>query len=249
MNKFIIYCISVGLFSSITSYSVAQTDNKVRDSIRPTLTQLCEKFKSDKCDGGHKFIEIYEDIFTQYRDLEIRFFEIGILNGASHLMWREFFPNGEIFGIDIKDYSEQSTGTGIQTCVADQSNRADLQRCVGEFGGSFDVILDDGGHAMDHQQVSLAHLFKQLNKGGYYIIEDVHTSLPKYYPESDFKVNENETNTTLLMLEWYMRTGEIKSEYMTEEEIRFLQDNIESVDLKFRNTRHHSMMCVIRKKY
>lgn len=242
-------CIKIIFVSLLSSFSMAQGSPVIKDSIRLSLTQLCDKYKSDKCDAGHKFIEIYEDLFSPYRDQMGSFFEIGILNGASHLMWREYFPNAEIYGIDIKDYAEKSKNSGIKTFVADQSNREDLKNALNYFKNSFDVILDDGGHAMDHQQVSFGFLFKQLNKGGYYIIEDVHTSLPKYYPDSDFKVNENETNTTLFMLEWYMRTGEIRSEYMTAEEISFLEENIESVELKFRNTRHHSMMCVIRKKF
>lgn len=249
MNKYIIYSIRVIFVSFFATFSMAQGELAPEDSIRPSLTQLCEKYKSDKCDSGHKFIEIYEDLLSPYRDQMGSFFEIGILNGASHLMWREYFPNADIYGIDIKDYSAKSKGTGIKTFVADQSNREDLTNALDYFRNSFDVILDDGGHAMDHQQVSLGFLFKQLNKGGYYIIEDIHTSLPKYYPDPDFKVNENEMNTTLFMLEWYIRTGEIKSEYMTPEEIAFLEENIESVEIKFRNTRHHSIMCVIRKKF
>lgn len=242
--------INTFLFVLVLSFqSKAQNNESSFDSIRPTLIELCDKYETDKCASGHNFIEIYDELFTQYRDQMGSFFEIGILNGGSHLMWREFFPNANIYGIDIKDYSKQSANSGIKTFVADQSNREDLANALNEFGETFDVILDDGGHAMDHQQVSLGFLFPFLNKGGYYIIEDIHTSIPKYYPDSDFKVNENETNTTLLMLEWYLRTGEIKSDYMTPEEMKFLEENIQSLDIKFINTRHHSMLCIIRKKY
>jgi hypothetical protein len=40
----------------------------------------------------------------------------------------------------------------------------------------FDIIIDDGSHIMDHQIVTLNRLFKHLNDGGIYIIEDVCTS-------------------------------------------------------------------------
>ena len=223
---------------------------QMNDSIpvRPSLVDMCSRYPTDKCLDGHKFIEIYEDLFEEERDSMGRFFEIGILNGVSHLMWREYFPNAEIYGIDIKDYSKQSKGTGIQTFVADQSNRNDLEECIKVFGGDFDVILDDGGHAMDHQQVSLGYLFQYVKPGGLFIIEDIHTSLPSYYPDPDFKVNESESNTTLLMLEWFMRTGKIESQYMSKAEMLYLEQNIESVQIHYRDTRHHSMMCLIRKK-
>lgn len=225
-------------------------DNRSSDTLakRPTLVEMCERFPTDKCMDGHKFVEIYQDLFEDERDSMERFFEIGILNGVSHLMWRAYFPNAEIFGIDLRDYSEQSKGSGVHTFVADQSNRLDLEKFIDTFGGDFNVILDDGGHAMDHQQVSLGYLFQFVKPGGLFIIEDIHTSLPQYYPDPEFKVNEKETNTTLFMLEWFMRTGQIKSQYMNQAEILYLEQNIESVQLYYRDTRHHSMMCVIKKK-
>lgn len=213
-----------------------------------SLSDMCAKFPTDKCPEGHNFIEIYERLFTPMRDTMDKFFEIGILNGVSHLMWREYFPYAHVYGIDIKDYSEKSRGSGIQTFVADQSNREDLQAFINEYGTGYDVILDDGGHAMDHQQVSFGFLFKHLNPGGYYIIEDVHTSLPKYYPDPDFKVNQNGSNTTLFMIEHFIRNSEISSEYMTEEEMKYIEDNIETVEISYRVTRHHSILCVIKKK-
>lgn len=238
------------LINIFTASLIFAQNDQVLDSIseRPSLIEMCERYPTDKCLDGHKFIEIYQDLFEKDRDSMERFFEIGILNGVSHLMWREYFPNAEIFGIDVRDYSEQSEGSGISTFVADQSNREDLELCIDNFGGDFDVILDDGGHAMDHQQVSLGYLFQYIKPGGMFIIEDIHTSLPAYYPDPDFKVNESETNTTLFMLEWFMRTGKIQSMYMNKAEILYLEQNIESVQINYRDTRHHSMMCIIRKK-
>lgn len=230
----------------LVSFNLFSQDKN--DSIRPSLIDMCELYPTDKCMDGHNFIQVYNRLFEPMRDSSIQFFEIGILNGVSHLMWREYFTDAEIYGIDIKDYSKQSENSGINTFVADQSNREDLQAFISTYNTSFDVILDDGGHAMDHQQVSLGFLFQHLNPGGYYIIEDVHTSLPEYYEDEDFKVNEDESNTTLLMIEQFIRTGEIVSEYMTKEEVEYLQSNIENIELSFRMTRHHSIICIIQKK-
>ncbi|GAB5418131.1 MAG: class I SAM-dependent methyltransferase [Crocinitomicaceae bacterium] len=196
----------------------------------------------------HGFIEIYEPLFEPIRDDSVRIFEIGILRGLSHLMWRNYFQNGEIYGIDLKDYSEVAARDGILTYVADQSNRDDLNAFLEFSGGKFDVILDDGGHAMDHQQVSLGYLFSEVKPGGMFIVEDVHTSLPQVYPDTSFKVNDVETNTTLLMLETFVRTGRIYSEYMTQEEATYLENNIERVELHYRRNMRHSIVCIIHKK-
>lgn len=234
----------------ISSNSFAQDTVVAQDSTYKwaSLLDMCDAFPTDKCPQGHNFIQTYDKLFSPLRDSMGRFFEIGILNGVSHLMWRDYFPNAEIFGIDIMDYSEKSKGSGIETFVADQSSRDDLQAFINKHGTGFDVILDDGGHAMDHQQVSLGFLFKHLNPGGYYIIEDVHTSLPYYYPDPAFKVNADETNTTLYMLEHFVRTSALQSQFMTPEEMKYIQENIETIDISYRVTRHHSILCVIQKK-
>ena len=251
MNK-LKYTFGIIVCAIIASCSVVKdgsnTKNTNKDE-RPSLDELCAKYSSDKCHQGHNFIHFYDRLLSPQRDSVKRFFEIGILNGASHLMWRDFFPQAEIFGIDLKDYSIQAEKDGINTFVADQSNRADLQRFINKYGGNFDVILDDGGHAMDHQQVSFGFLFQFLKPGGYYIIEDVHTSLPTYYPDPDFKVNETGSNTTLLMIERYIRSSKMVSEYLTKEEMAYLEKNIESVELTYRTTRLHSTMCIIQKKF
>lgn len=258
MNTILTKSIVVLLLTLMSDYASAQNTGVIyKDSVAyyldtnyiwPSLSEMCEKYPTDKCPSGHNFIEKYDDLFAPMRDTMDKFFEIGILNGVSHLMWDEYFPNAKIYGIDIRDYSQKSKGSGIETFVADQSNRDDLQAFINTHGSGFDVILDDGGHAMDHQQVSFGFLFKHLNPGGYYIIEDVHTSLPRYYPDPAFKVNKDGSNTTLFMLEHFIRNFEIVSQYMTVEEMTYIQENIETMDISYRITRHHSIMCVIKKK-
>jgi hypothetical protein len=56
-----------------------------------------------------------------------------------------------------------------------QDNVTFLQS-VNSDRGSFDVIVDDGGHTMVQQITSLTHLLSKVRSGGIYIIEDLHTS-------------------------------------------------------------------------
>ncbi|MGD9700370.1 MAG: class I SAM-dependent methyltransferase [Acinetobacter sp.] len=42
--------------------------------------------------------------------------------------------------------------------------------------GSFDIILDDGGHTMRQQINTFEEMFPTLSDGGIYICEDTHTS-------------------------------------------------------------------------
>lgn len=39
-----------------------------------------------------------------------------------------------------------------------------------------DILIDDGGHTMNQQEVSLLQLWQYVRPGGIYVIEDIHTS-------------------------------------------------------------------------
>lgn len=222
------------------------TLDSLPDSLRNySLIDLSEVFGTDKQPSMHNFIDVYDRYLTPLQDSVHRVFEIGIFNGASHKMWKCFFDSAEVYGIDIKE-KPWVEKLGIHTYIANQANREDLQGFIDFSGGQFDVIIDDGGHFMDHQQVSLGFLFEHLKPGGLYIIEDVHTSIPKFY--RGFGVDSTQSNTTLKVILDYIETERIESVYMTEEEERYLQFNIDFVELHKRKNGMHSTLCVIRKK-
>lgn len=206
------------------------------------LTILADKFGTDKGSSYHYYTEVYDRFFLPIKDSARKIFEIGIEKGASLKMWQKYFPNAVIYGIDIVDCSYLDSDS-IKTSVADQSDRNQLKRSIDIFGGDFDIIVDDGGHGMEQQQVSFGYLFKYVKPGGYYIIEDVHTSLLPGYGLED------EENSTLKMIENFIRNGKIKSKYMTEEEKSYLADRIEFCNLFRRQTKNTlSINCIFKKK-
>src|SRR5205814_363336 len=85
-----------------------------------------------------------------------------------------------------------------------------------------------------------------LKPGGLYIVEDMHTSFPRIYPNYDVKADGS--NSTWSMLERLVRTGEVRSPYMTPAERAYLKANIEGCGYFFRNSERHSGVLVCRKK-
>ncbi len=208
------------------------------------LTRLAG-FKTDMGMANHHFTEVYEHFFFPLKDSAVKILEIGIGGGGSLEMWRDYFPKATIYGIDIEPKSELDSDR-IKTFVADQADRSQLAAFIGASGGYFDIIIDDGGHTMDQQQVSFGFLFKYLRPGGYYAIEDVHTSLPQFW--SGFGVEPDRENSTLNMI-WRFITGDrLESRYLTASEERYLSENIEYCNLFARNNRYHSMTCIMKKK-
>ena len=240
----IILCVVFTLHSCQDKH---KSEEKALTSSQTSLIDLCPKYGTDKCADRHNFIEFYQALFEPIKDSVTNVLEIGILNARSHLMWQEYFVNAEIYGIDINDCSRYDS-LGIKTFIADQSNRIDLAAFTDRFPGPYDIIIDDGGHHMDQQQISLGYFFKFLKPGGLYIIEDLHTSTPYYYNAYDgFGVDEEASNTTLSMLEKYLIQNIWESKFMTEKELANIQSEIGTVSILRRDNEWRSMMGVLKK--
>lgn len=209
------------------------------------LSRLADHYKTDKGNVLHKYTDVYEYFFLPKKNEAKKIFEIGVAEGASLKMLRDYFPHAVIYGIDIKDTSHLNSDR-LKTFLADQSDRKQLQKFIDAYGSDFDIIIDDGGHTMQQQQVSLGFLFKHAKKGGYYILEDVHTSIYDIYRDS-FNAQENEGNTSLTMINKFIRSGLITSQYMTENEQKYLMDNIEYCSL-YSRAKGHSITCIFKKK-
>src|SRR6266436_5520710 len=71
-----------------------------------TLDELGHKHGTDKSSGGHAYLDWYETFFQPIRYKSFTFVEIGVGSGASIRMWRDYFPNALIVGMDIDDKTE-----------------------------------------------------------------------------------------------------------------------------------------------
>ena len=145
------------------------------------LTILANKYGSDKGNqhgDKHKFTEIYERYFKQFKDKEINLLELGVKDGSSLNIWYDYFPNAKIYGLDINDKSMYNNER-IECVVLDQSKKENLEDFARNSNISFDIIIDDGSHHISDQQITFGHLFPLLKNGGLYVVEDLHTSLKK----------------------------------------------------------------------
>jgi predicted O-methyltransferase YrrM len=214
------------------------------------LPKIGNKYGTDKV--SHGFCDNYASFLENHRYDFTKIAEIGVFFGASILMWKEYFPNAIIYGLDafkgdqgngrhFEGYldfwnkMEKNPDPRIKLVVMDQSKMEDLLTFREK---DFDMILDDASHLMKDQQQTLGVLFPLIKPGGYFVIEDIHTSLqPDYDVEGD--------NSTLLMLQTYQKTGIWKSKYMTDDQMKYLKQN--SGEVKIFKNNNYSMTCYIKK--
>jgi hypothetical protein len=195
--------------------------------LRPTLHELGIHHHTDKA-VYHLFTVIYDTWFSQLRDEQIRLLEIGVLLGGSLRMWEEYFPNAELHGADIDDRSEYATSR-IRIHQTDQTKSDQLQSLPRDCH----IIVDDGGHTMLQQQLTLTTLFEShLLPGGTYILEDLHTSEVEYYPKwADY--GSNTRNNTLKLLEDLQRgiLSENNEYYISGADFCRLRDQIAFIEI------------------
>lgn len=166
-----------------------------------TLTEIMIKHGSDKGGGHHNYTEYYEKLLGHLRNDKINLLEIGIgtMNpnipssmagtpggytpGSSLRGWKEYFPNGRIYGCDI-DKEILFFDNRIQTFFLDQTSPKSIDEAICKVDRTYDIIVDDGLHDFNVNCKVMKQIFHKLNDDGYYIIEDI---LPYLYnPEHIF---------------------------------------------------------------
>lgn len=196
------------------------------------LTQLADKHKTDKGSIKHNYTEIYEVYFSKFKNEKFNMLEIGYCAGASCKMWLEYFPNVTLYSVDIFDKPpmdktiEQYIECGkLIYKKADQSTK-ELETFIKSLDVSFKVMIDDGSHVSEDQQFSFGYLFKFVEDGGLYIIEDLNC---KRNPSSKFKVQAEKR--TVDFLKDYNVTDEFKSLVLPKTRCAYLNKNVFKVEV------------------
>jgi hypothetical protein len=150
---------------------------------RNDLNSLALLFHADKW-GSHWYTRHYQRYFQSLKHKRLNVLEIGVggyensnQGGASLRMWKAYFRNSRIVGIDVYDktcFLEHRID--IRQC--DQTDAEALLHLSGEYGG-FDIIIDDGSHLNEHVIKTFHALFPLLRPDGIYAVEDTQTA---YWP-------------------------------------------------------------------
>lgn len=141
------------------------------------LEELAIKYRPSK--RGHDYIRHFWRHFGERR-LEVKkFVEIGLADQPqekrpdSLMMWEEFFPNAEIWGVDINPECRRFEGGRRKILIGDQKNHDFLRSIITATGGEIDIIVDDGEHTPHAILTSFTWLFGALSDHGVYVIEDI----------------------------------------------------------------------------
>ena len=146
-----------------------------------TLNDLVDNSKTDK-DTVHSYLPLYESLLQSKKNTAKNVLEIGIgdfneKNGGSIKMWKDYFTNATIYGLDIIPRDR----------VMDEllnDNRVVLYTSIDAYNEDFfithflnkikcDFILDDGLHTLDSMKQFIQLYSQIMTDDGILIIEDV----------------------------------------------------------------------------
>jgi hypothetical protein len=142
-----------------------------------------ETYSTDKIRNG--YLRFYDPLLAPLVEREVRVLEIGVYEGGSLRLWRDYFPRGRITGIDLRVPPDLEGEERIRAFAGDQSDTAFLTRVAKEAAPEgFDLIVDDASHLAAPTRTAFWHLFDHhLKRGGLYAIEDWGTGYWEDWPD------------------------------------------------------------------
>ncbi|GAB2780524.1 hypothetical protein GCM10027020_37570 [Nocardioides salsibiostraticola] len=165
------------------------------------LTELATEFRTDK-HGTHFYTPHYQRYFRHLRREAITVLEIGVggydryqKGGGSLRMWKWFFPQAQIIGLDIEDKSFVDEPR-VRTVIGSQTDESVLHQIIEDEGAPM-VVIDDGSHVPADIIATFAMLFPLLPDGAVYAIEDTQTS---YWPEWGGQIDRDAEGTTMWLV-------------------------------------------------
>jgi hypothetical protein len=159
------------------------------------MTDLCKlayKYRTDKCPQiRHYYTPFYHELFKNRRNEIKKVMEFGTgfpevmghvekvtgephIAGASLYMWRDYFPNAQVYGADWSDRGMVKGQERIRTYLCDERSEYEVKSVFKETGTDIDIFVDDALHQHTYQLNLAKIVLPILKEGAIYIIEDVH---------------------------------------------------------------------------
>jgi hypothetical protein len=136
------------------------------------------------------YFPIYESHLNRFVNRSVSVLEIGVLDGGSLSMWRNYFgPHSQIIGIDINPEAKQHEDFQIIVEIGDQSDTNFLTK-VYKKCGPFDIVIDDGSHKQSDLITTFNYFRDKMPQNSVYIIEDTHTADISTYQDSERDIFE-----------------------------------------------------------
>ena len=141
---------------------------------------------------GHGYSNFYQKYFENLKLNNLNILEIGSYHGNASAALFFYFKNSKFFAADIYPDLFRYKSNRIKNFYVNSSDENSIQEnIIDKFSNNFDIIIEDAGHSLKDQIISLFMLFKKLNRKGLFIIEELD------FPDTRDDMNLNKEKPTL----------------------------------------------------
>ena len=142
---------------------------------------LLKLYLEHKGKAAHKwssYLNEYDRLFQDFRDVPISILEIGVQNGGSLDIWSKYFKKAcTIVGVDINPKCSNLIYDDPRIhIVIGNINDPQVIENILYYSSQFDIIIDDGSHESQDIITTFVNFFPILSKNGVFIVEDLHCS-------------------------------------------------------------------------
>ena len=238
------------IYNFFYKYDLDKVSIKKKELFDKNINFLFEYFSSLKQLVG--YADCFHENLNELKNKKLDILEFGLAKGGGIASLYFYFPNSNLIGVDNNPFRMRYKSNRIRSIYVDTSSKKILQNLSNHLNQKFDIILDDGGHRLIDQILCFSENFKNLKKGGIYIVEDLN------FPELHTMYNPtNEVVNLKTILKKISLGEEISTKFMQKNEIENIKDDIENI--KFYRTKNkkpylihglydHSEIAFIRRK-
>ena len=189
---------------------------------------------------AHGYGKFYESYFKNFKDKELNILEIGSFYGNASASFFFYFKNSFLYAADIYTDLFRYNSKRMQNFYVDSSEEKSIQENIINKKIEFDIIIEDAGHSLKDQIISLFLLFKKLKSGGLFIVEELD------FPDTRKDMNLNNEKPTLReILNQIKNNISFDSKYISPEDKKYFLDNFSSIEIFIGN---FNEIAIIKKK-
>ena len=191
---------------------------------------------------GHGYSIFYQKYFENLRSNNLKILELGSFHGNAAAALYFYFKKSKLFAADIYPDLFRYRSNRIENFYVNSSDENSIQKnIIDKFSDNFDIIIEDAGHSLKDQIISLFMLFKKLNSGGLFIIEELD------FPDTRKDMNLMNEKPTLreILLKFKKEKKLLNSKYIQKNDRDNFLDSIESLEIYRGN---FNEIAILRKK-
>lgn len=226
------YKLLINILKKLLGFSINLDNNKASNKFfNLSINDLFEYFNCDKGSNfkitenkrikAHNYSVFYEKYLNKIKNENFNFLELGSHEGKGIAAFYHFFPNAKLIGANINPFQMRYYSNRIEEVYIDVSSKKILQNFINYFDNRFQIIIDDASHNLRDILITLPILFKKLNSGGFYVIEDIN--------QFDVFKNLNPTReklTPIKILKFMQENKSFDSDFISKEDVNYLKENI-----------------------